>query len=108
MDSYRSYETRDDDDVDSFYDDDEDSFSSGDSDDDDDPLLDNPTVGMFWGGMNKPEVVEPSGFFSADGIFHVSPTSTRTPRGNESELQKVLKEIPLSRNKRMPKGFVQF
>jgi curved DNA-binding protein CbpA len=105
MDSHRSYDTNDEN-LDSFYDDDDESFSSGDSDDDDDPLLDNPNIGMFWGGMNKPEVVEPSGFFSADGIFHVSPTSNRST--SESELQKVLKEIPLSKNKKMPRTFVQF
>ena len=68
---------------DSFSQDEYDSSSSGDPDDDDDPLLDNPNVGVFWGGFHQPEVVEPSGFFSADGIFHSSPTG-RTQHKSES------------------------
>ena len=97
----------DDDDYDSFSQDEYDSSSSGDPDDDDDPLLDNPNVGVFWGGFHQPEVVEPSGFFSADGIFHSSPTG-RTGQVGESELQKVLKEIPLRKGTKMPKTFVHF
>ena len=93
------------------------SSTSEESDDDEDPLVDG-HVGLFWGDAGiETEEFRPSGFFSADGTWYdednFQPSESMyngVEPSAESELQKVLRQVPLSKTTKnvLPPTFVQF